>query len=178
MAARSLCRCGRGRAGVGCNEQYRDRGIRVRHPRDVRRSQAGMRRFRGAGCHPDRGIALSRALTEAAQTRLTYVVGSRDDLLASDYRMPANARLVEIVLDALQTPLEPRLFGDVAGILSDDVAEDVRWCFDRLGRAGVDRIIVVDLTCLELGIPAVRMVASGLEGDYRNRAGRSGITRS
>ncbi|AZK95814.1 MULTISPECIES: YcaO-like family protein [Streptomyces] len=36
--------------------------------------------FAGSGCHRDPGIALSRALTEAAQSRLTCIAGTRDDL--------------------------------------------------------------------------------------------------
>ncbi len=40
-----------------------------------------LRRFHVAGCHSDRTIALGRALTEAAQIRLTYIAGIRDDLL-------------------------------------------------------------------------------------------------
>ncbi|NDZ76976.1 YcaO-like family protein [Streptomyces sp. SID10853] len=36
--------------------------------------------FAGAGCHTDPHIALSRALTEAAQSRLTRIAGTRDDL--------------------------------------------------------------------------------------------------
>jgi ribosomal protein S12 methylthiotransferase accessory factor len=43
-------------------------------------ASSGLRRFRGAGCHPDRGVALARAMTEAAQIRLTYIAGIRDDL--------------------------------------------------------------------------------------------------
>ncbi|MEW9548357.1 YcaO-like family protein [Nonomuraea sp. NPDC050783] len=35
--------------------------------------------FAGYGCHPDHRVALSRALTEAAQSRLTGIAGSRDD---------------------------------------------------------------------------------------------------
>jgi len=34
----------------------------------------------GHGCHPCRAVALSRALTEAAQSRLTMISGSRDDV--------------------------------------------------------------------------------------------------
>ena len=34
----------------------------------------------GAGCHPCREVALLRALTEAAQSRLTSISGSRDDI--------------------------------------------------------------------------------------------------
>lgn len=36
--------------------------------------------FAGSGCHRDPHIALSRALTEAAQSRLTCIAGTRDDL--------------------------------------------------------------------------------------------------
>jgi ribosomal protein S12 methylthiotransferase accessory factor len=36
--------------------------------------------FAGSGCHFDPCIALSRALTEAAQSRLTCISGTRDDL--------------------------------------------------------------------------------------------------
>ncbi|MER5985405.1 YcaO-like family protein [Streptomyces sp. NPDC001787] len=36
--------------------------------------------FAGGGCHSSPGIALTRALTEAAQSRLTFIAGTRDDL--------------------------------------------------------------------------------------------------
>ncbi|MFE6848922.1 YcaO-like family protein [Streptomyces sp. NPDC057686] len=36
--------------------------------------------FAGAGCHSVPGIALTRALTEAAQSRLAAIAGTRDDL--------------------------------------------------------------------------------------------------
>ena len=40
----------------------------------------GLAPSRGSGCHASRGVALCRALTEAAQGRLTMIAGSRDDL--------------------------------------------------------------------------------------------------
>ncbi|MGW1496805.1 YcaO-like family protein [Streptomyces sp. NPDC002402] len=40
--------------------------------------------FAGAGCHTDPHIALSRAITEAAQSRLTCIAGTRDDLLSQE----------------------------------------------------------------------------------------------
>ena len=46
----------------------------------------------GGGCHPDRAVALSRALTEAAQSRLTLIAGSRDDCPPSHYRQVRDAR--------------------------------------------------------------------------------------
>jgi YcaO-like protein with predicted kinase domain len=39
----------------------------------------------GAGSHPTRKIALLRAMTEAAQVRTTYIVGSREDIRYADY---------------------------------------------------------------------------------------------
>ena len=36
--------------------------------------------FAGGGCHHSPGIALTRAVTEAAQSRLTLIAGTRDDL--------------------------------------------------------------------------------------------------
>jgi ribosomal protein S12 methylthiotransferase accessory factor len=39
----------------------------------------------GMGCHPSRDVAMSRALTEAAQSRLTLISGARDDLFRERY---------------------------------------------------------------------------------------------
>lgn len=46
----------------------------------------------GAGCHPDPEVALTRALTEAAQTRLTLISGSRDDMFRGRYQAAPEAR--------------------------------------------------------------------------------------
>ncbi|MET7621276.1 YcaO-like family protein [Streptomyces sp. NPDC005408] len=40
--------------------------------------------FAGSGCHTDPHIALARAITEAAQSRLTCIAGTRDDLLSRE----------------------------------------------------------------------------------------------
>ena len=39
----------------------------------------------GMGCHPDRSVALLRALTEAAQARLGFISGARDDPAGWEY---------------------------------------------------------------------------------------------
>jgi ribosomal protein S12 methylthiotransferase accessory factor len=38
------------------------------------------RLFAGFGCHPDSGVAATRAITEAVQNRVTLIAGTRDDL--------------------------------------------------------------------------------------------------
>jgi ribosomal protein S12 methylthiotransferase accessory factor len=47
--------------------------------------------FAGAGAHYDPAVALSRAVTEAAQSRLTAIAGTRDDIHPSIYSRPSAA---------------------------------------------------------------------------------------
>ena len=123
-----------------------------------------LRRFRGAGCHPDPAIALARALTEAAQCRLTYITGIRDDLPAAEYAPSPDGEIEEALLDVLQQASAPISFDAASCFLSDDLGEDVRWELDRLAAIGITRVIAVDLTRPDLALPVVRVVIPGLEG--------------
>jgi YcaO-like protein with predicted kinase domain len=125
----------------------------------------GLRRFRGAGCHPNRAIALARALTEAAQIRLTYISGNRDDLPSSDYEESQQAKIGAALLDAVSQDAEPRLFCHTPHFDADDLALDVNWELQRLRSVGVNRVIAIDLTRSDFGIPVVRIVTPGLEWD-------------
>jgi ribosomal protein S12 methylthiotransferase accessory factor len=127
-----------------------------------------LRRFHGAGCHPDRAIALIRALTEAAQTRLTYIAGIRDDLLPAEYEEPPAADIMDALLDALRRESEPRLFGDVPNFAADNLNQDLCWELERLASAGITRVAAVDLTRPDFGIPVVRVVIPGLDGDIKH----------
>jgi ribosomal protein S12 methylthiotransferase accessory factor len=122
------------------------------------------RRFRGAGCHPSRAIALSRALTEAAQVRLTHITGMRNDIFSEAYEDTLGARAGAALLDARAASLPSRAFGETPTFESDDIAADVRWLLQRLREAGFGSVVMVDLTKPELGIPVVRVVVPGLEG--------------
>src|SRR5262245_6523298 len=66
-----------------------------------------------AGCHPVRGIALLRALTEAAQARTTYIAGSRDDFWAEDYAPAQRARRLSECRSLMATDAATRDFHDV-----------------------------------------------------------------
>jgi ribosomal protein S12 methylthiotransferase accessory factor len=139
---------------------------------DIRDQSAGepgrLRHFHGAGCHPDRVVALIRALTEAAQSRLTYIAGIRDDLLPSEYEEPPNAEIVDALLDALCEEEAPIPLSAVPTFVSDDLGSDLRWELERLRAAGMVRAIAVDLRRPDFGIPVVRMVIPGLEGDIKH----------
>ena len=118
----------------------------------------------GSGCHPRRAIALLRALTEAAQGRVTLISGARDDLSPMAFCEPevtARAdRELERILDVSQT----RRFSDVPDIVHDHFEADVDWELRRLTSAGLEQVIVVDLTKVDVGIPVVRVVIPYLEG--------------
>ena len=127
-----------------------------------------LRRFHGAGCHPDRLVALIRALTEAAQTRLTYITGIRDDLLPAEYEEPATADIVDALLEVLCRESEPHSFRGIPGFAADDLSRDLGWELDRLRSAGITRAVAIDLTRPDFEIPVVRVVIPGLEGDIRH----------
>lgn len=117
----------------------------------------------GSGCHPDPAVALARALTEAAQSRVTYISGARDDagrtayLDRRDEGTKANARRYfeqELL----------RSYGDVVGHCADNVEADLAWILERLDTAGARQVVEVDLSSSQLPVSVVRVVIPGLEG--------------
>lgn len=118
----------------------------------------------GAGCHPERRIALLRALTEAAQVRMTYIAGSREDINGSDYHQN---RLVEENQRArlvMRRQSSMRSFGEIADFAFDTFEAEVSWIIKRLQSVGIDQAIIVDLSRGEHGISVVRAIVPGLEG--------------
>ena len=57
---------------------------------------------------------------------------------------------------------------------NDDFLADIKHVMARLKAAGLDRVIVVDLTRGEIGVPVVRVIVPGLEmyGVDGDRIGR------
>jgi ribosomal protein S12 methylthiotransferase accessory factor len=54
-------------------------------------------------------------------------------------------------------------YKDVASFDSDDFKKDIEFVVESLKKQGLDRVIVVDLTREEIGIPVVRIIVPGLE---------------
>jgi ribosomal protein S12 methylthiotransferase accessory factor len=104
-------------------------------------------------------------LTEAAQTRLTYIAGIRDDLSPAEYAAAPGDVIRDALLDALAREIAPIPFAAVPNFVADDLAEDLRWALGRLSATGVDRVIAVDLTRPDFAVPVVRLVIPGLEWD-------------
>jgi ribosomal protein S12 methylthiotransferase accessory factor len=110
--------------------------------------------FSGSGCHLDSEVALLRAITEAAQSRLTAIAGARDDIADIAY-------LIRPTSGGGQGDIHARVdFGKIASRATGDLANDLRLVLDMLTSGGY-RPLVVDLTRSECGIPVVFVIVPG-----------------
>jgi YcaO-like protein with predicted kinase domain len=117
----------------------------------------------GAGCHPNRSIALLRALTEAAQSRLTLISGARDDQPRAEYQTWQDVDAVDRLRREIEDAPCLRRFEDVPTVEADLFEDDLAWLLDRLRRAGLRTVVAVDLTKPGIAIPVFRVVVPGLE---------------
>ncbi|MGW1339455.1 YcaO-like family protein [Kribbella sp. NPDC002412] len=113
--------------------------------------------FVGAGCHLDADVALSRALTEAAQSRLTTIAGTRDDLGTEEYQLARTVRPRPSWPASRSIP-----FDEVESIVYGDFADDLRLVVDRVVAHTGRQPLVVDHTRTDLGVPVVTVVCPGL----------------
>jgi ribosomal protein S12 methylthiotransferase accessory factor len=118
----------------------------------------------GFGCHLRRDTALIRALTEAAQSRLTLIAGSRDDLDRQDYEARRRHRdgieSYRRILDASH-PVDFRTLPDLPAASHVDQIEIL---LGRLRSAGVHEVAKVVLGPTPEGIAVVRVIVPGLRG--------------
>jgi ribosomal protein S12 methylthiotransferase accessory factor len=118
----------------------------------------------GFGCHLDPAIALGRALTEAAQTRVTYIAGSRDDFFPGDYAQAADLDYAGAVWRDLHDRRGPWRDHGKAMARSRSTATfegDLAVLIAALTAAGVGQAIAVDLSRAEHAIPVVKVIVPG-----------------
>lgn len=124
----------------------------------------------GYGCHPDRSLALIRALTEAAQSRLTFISGARDDVRLSHYRTFISQEQYEIWRKSVFEDREMQTFEKIKNYNVTNTREIFINLKDALSKIGVKQIIAVDLSIDEFSIPVYKVIVPGLEGGegYKN----------
>lgn len=129
----------------------------------------------GCGCHPDPVRAVLRAMTEAAQSRLTFISGARDDIPPEAFDRPlspAVRRLFELPVGSMQPPSHGFLRG--AGRLREHV-------LGRLQSSGAGAVIAVDLGDPGLPFHVSKVFVPGLEnpeGNRKRRLGARALSRS
>jgi putative methanogenesis marker protein 1 len=117
----------------------------------------------GMGTHTSARITLLRALTEVAQSRLTQIHGAREDTTVADFRRKMGYERTRRINKYWFDSPDEVAFSSIPSFDSDDFLTDIRYVSDALERSGMDRVIVVDLTRQEIGVPVVRVVVPGLE---------------
>jgi ribosomal protein S12 methylthiotransferase accessory factor len=130
-----------------------------------------LRRFDGLGCDPDPELALTRALTEAAQSRLAIVQGARDSFNRAPRAERAAARRLQI--DDLHRPPDipfDVLKSAVPASRASDLRGDLDVLLAALSRAGLDQVALFDLTRPDLGLPVMRVVVPGLSRFFVDRS--------
>jgi ribosomal protein S12 methylthiotransferase accessory factor len=117
--------------------------------------------YQGFGAHWRPEIAIARALTEAAQTRLTYIAGARDDFFPRDYARATDPALLAALWQRFSAPCdEPVAFDDLPQLAAATLGD----ALDQLV-AGQRQVVVVDLTHPALGVPVVKVLVPGRATD-------------
>lgn len=123
----------------------------------------------GLGCALSPAHALTRALTEAVQSRVVDIQAAREDILRPDEPagiMGTHARRLK------RTPTDQWYYDmpctrialeKLCDRSSDDLATDLRATLDSLRDSGMSSVIAVDLSPPDLPIAVVRTIVPGLE---------------
>lgn len=117
--------------------------------------------YHGYGTHLDPQVAVIRAICEAAQGRLVYIAGSRDDTSGHHRRFRATFDEANAELLACPETVDLHRFHDASG---DTFEADGRTLLARLRGIGIDRVLTVDMTHPDIGVDVFRVVVPGLEG--------------
>lgn len=134
-------------------------------PQSTRRSHRGP--HRGYGCHVNRDIALLRAVTEAVQSRVTYVSGGRDDLFTERFRALQRMEREDAVARQMLQPAR-RSFAEVPSIHYATFNADLAEILARLRASGLCEVAMVDLSRQDVGVPVVKVVVPGLENNIHH----------
>jgi YcaO-like protein with predicted kinase domain len=126
----------------------------------------------GSGCHPSPARAAIRAITEAAQARVTSIAAARDDFDPGLYQAPLSRDLLTYPRAA---PRVSRAYGhEQAG----GPADILTFLLERLVSSGIGSVIVVPLEAGDRGFAVAKVLVPGLEsleGDRRRRFGKRAL---
>ncbi|NTF69837.1 YcaO-like family protein [Agrobacterium rhizogenes] len=129
----------------------------------------------GSGAHPSPVRAAIRAVTEAAQSRLTFISGARDDIRPENFtrELPESIRRCFDAVPRTAAPSNAALPEGAEGLLQLTI--------DRLRRAGINSAIAVSLGDPSLPFAVAKLVVPQLEnpaGDRKRRFGYRAISKT
>jgi putative methanogenesis marker protein 1 len=117
----------------------------------------------GVGTHLSPRVAAIRALTEVAQSRCTQIHGAREDTTKADLNRTIGYERMKRMNAMYFSASEEVRMSDFPEFDTKDLLEDIEVVLDHLLDRGFEKVIAVELTRPELGIPVVRMIIPGME---------------
>lgn len=124
----------------------------------------------GCGCHPIAARAAIRAITEAAQTRVSNIAGGRDDFDPSEYHQRLSASLQSLATLRAKTPGPPPPGLPIGTPLPELFAHAKA----QLVGARIGAVAAFPLGGDRAGIAVARLLSHGLEDRSTNRHWRPG----
>ena len=124
---------------------------------------ANVRPAYGSASHPIKEIALRKAITEAAQSRLTFISGLRDDQTRDVYEKFYDESVSSSWAEEILAPsfLDYNSVQDAPFKSANLMLE---YCLGALSAAGYNQVVSVDLSKSEFGIPVTKILVPGLSG--------------
>lgn len=113
----------------------------------------------GHGSHLSPMVAALRAITEAAQSRLTFIHGSREDLRPESYVFDEAHQRLRVFFESRRGDLS---WDAIVDHSSGDLHQDFESVIAGLNAAGYTRISRVDMTNSKFQIPIVKVLVPGL----------------
>lgn len=122
----------------------------------------------GFCCHPDPTTALTGAILEALQKRLTYIAGSRDDLSTTELVRATNPDLAAAVWQEVTGEQPVRTMAEVRRTSAAHAtpAEQLTDILRVIQAAGSGPVLAVDLTDPLLGLAVWKVVVPGAPGPF------------
>jgi len=117
----------------------------------------------GVGTHLSPRVAAIRALTEVAQSRCTQIHGAREDTTKADLNRAVGYERMKRMNSMYFAPSDEVRMSEFPEYDTKDILEDIEVVFDHLLERGFEKVIAVELTRPELGVPVVRMIIPGME---------------
>ena len=132
----------------------------------------------GYGCHISKEIALLRAITEAAQSRLTFISGTRDDLFVRIYEndVRVDAPSNRVWLQSIQSSGEDISYNDLPDFSHFiTFSEAVEYIASCMLDDGITDVLALDLTNDTIGVPVIHVVAPHAEFDVGSAIAEPGL---
>jgi ribosomal protein S12 methylthiotransferase accessory factor len=117
--------------------------------------------YSGSGCHSKPEVALSRAITEAAQSRLTVINGTRDDVRGSLYRSHRWDTTAPVTPAGRIRSWQEATDG-IDRVAFGTPAEQLLFTADLVTRRTGQQVLRVPLSAPDEPLAVVRVIAPGL----------------